>query len=321
MGKPTIVICGATGFIGRNLVEHFSSSSDFLVIGGWHRTPFPTLPGIEWRQGDLKIPAEAGHVIHGADIVIQAAASTSGVHDTVKSPHLHVAENAIMNSVLLRTAHEEGVRHFVFFSCSIMYPSSTRPLREEDFDPREPIILPYFGGAWTKVYIEKLCEFYSQGGRMRSTVIRHSNIYGPHDKYDLVRSHVFGATVTKVLDAGERPVTVWGDGSEGRDLLYVGDLVDCVDRVLERQNTPFEIINAGSGEMISIAALVQKVIKAAGKHNAIVFEPAAPTLKVSICLDSGKARRLLGWKPCTSIDQGIQSVLRWREASSQGTGF
>jgi GDP-L-fucose synthase len=312
MNKRTIVVCGGTGFIGRNLIERLSSCPEFAVIGGWHRTPFAPIPAVEWRQGDLKSPAEASRVIRGADIVIQAAASTSGVNETVKSPHLHITENAVMNSVLLRAAYDQGVQHFLFFSCSIMYPSSARPSREEDFDPRQPIIPQYFGGAWTKIYVEKLCEFYSQDGRMRATVIRHSNVYGPYDKYDLVRSHVFGATATKVLEAGDKTITVWGDGSEGRDFLYVSDLVDCVQRVLARQTSSFELINAGSGELVSVAALVQKMVDAVGGGRQIVYKPEAPTLKTSICLDSGKAKQLFGWEARTSIDQGIRLTLDWR---------
>ena len=65
-----------------------------------------------------------------------------------------------------------------------------------------------------------MCEFYSNLSKTKYTVIRHSNIYGPYDKFDLEKSHVFGATLTKVMNGKER-VTVWGTGREGRDLLYI----------------------------------------------------------------------------------------------------
>ena len=80
----------------------------------------------------------------------------------------------------------------------------------------------------TKVYVEKMCEFFSRLGKTKHTVLRHSNMYGPHDKYDLEKSHVFGATVTKVMNSTDGKVNVWGTGEEKRDLLYVGDLVDFI---------------------------------------------------------------------------------------------
>jgi nucleoside-diphosphate-sugar epimerase len=67
-----------------------------------------------------------------------------------------------------------------------MYPSSEKPLKEEDFDPGRGLFPKYFGVGWTKVYLEKMCEFYSRIGRTRFMAIRHSNIYGPHDKFDPV---------------------------------------------------------------------------------------------------------------------------------------
>ena len=69
----------------------------------------------------------------------------------------------------------------------------------------------YFGVGWTKVYLEKLCEFYGRLGRTQYSVLRHSNMYGPYDKYDLDRAHVCGATITKVMEAQDK-ISVWGGG-------------------------------------------------------------------------------------------------------------
>jgi nucleoside-diphosphate-sugar epimerase len=196
-----------------------------------------------------------------------------------------------------------------------MYPSSDRPLRETDFDANGEIYGGYFGGAWTKVYNEKMCEFYARQGGARWTVVRHSNIYGPYDKYDLERSHVFGATVTKVLTApaGE-PIAVWGDGSQGRDLLHVDDLKTFVVTALGRQASPFEIFNAGCGHAICIKDLVEKIIQHSGRDLAIKFDRNKPTVNTSLCLDCSKAQRKLGWVPQVSLDEGIRQTLAWYRA-------
>ena len=78
-----------------------------------------------------------------------------------------------------------------------MYPGDFgKPVKEDDFE-YDAIPPQYFGVAWMKLYVEKQCEFYSRLGRTKYTVVRHSNIYGPYDKYDLEKSHVFGATLTR----------------------------------------------------------------------------------------------------------------------------
>ena len=161
----------------------------------------------------------------GIDIVVQAAATTSGVADIVQRPYIHTSDNAVSEFAYFRTAYDLNVKHVVFFSCTVMYPSSDRPLSEDDFTGE--IAPQYFAVGWTKVYLEKMAEFFADLGRTKFTVLRHSNIYGPHDKYDLERSHMFGATVTKVMTASDGKIAVWGEGTEARDLLYIDDLVHC----------------------------------------------------------------------------------------------
>ena len=84
--------------------------------------------------------------------------------------------------------------------CSVMYESSNKKMKEKDFNPNGRIYPSYFGGAWNKIYFEKMCEYYSKISKTKFTVIRHSNVYGPYDKFDLDKSHLCSATIKKVLD-------------------------------------------------------------------------------------------------------------------------
>jgi len=307
-----LLICGATGFIGRNMAEYFAAREDFEVTGTFHRSAPFCLPGVRMVQADLTNRGDVENVVQGMDIVIQAAATTSGARDIVYSPAIHVTDNAVMNALLFRACFEQRVGQVLFFSCTTMYPSSDRPLRETDFDANAEIYAPYFGGAWTKVYNEKMCAFYAAQGEGRWTVLRHSNIYGPHDKYDLERSHVFGATVTKVMTAPEgQAIVVWGDGSQARDLLHVDDLKACVTAVLDRQTEPFGLFNVGCGHAICIKDLVQRIVALSGRDLEITFDTSKPVVNTSLCLDCTQARQLLGWEPRVSLDEGIQRTLAW----------
>jgi len=252
---------------------------------------------------------QVDQVVAGKEIVIQAAAVTTGAKDTISRPYIHVTDNAIMNSLLLRACFDHQVKHLVFFSCTVMYPSQMAPVKETDFDHQ--IIDKYFGIGWTKVYIEKMCEFFSRIGNTKYTVIRHSNIYGPHDKYDLERSHVFGATVTKVMTAQNNKVIVWGDGSEGRDLLYISDLVDFVEAAIHSQTTPYELINVGYGSFVSIKNLVAQIILHSGRALEIEFDMTQPTIPFTLAVNTDKAKAIYGWRPKVSLDEGIKKTLAW----------
>lgn len=310
MSRPKILICGATGFIGRNLTEHFAAAGGAEVHAVRLTRPEYACPGVTWHHADLRNADVVADLLRGFDIVIQAAATTSGARDIVTRPYIHTTDNAVMNSLLLRAAYEARVKHFIFFSCSVMYPSSPKPLKEGDWHPGMPMAPQYFASGWSKLYIEKMCEFYASLGVTRHTVIRHSNIYGPHDKFDLERSHVFGATVTKVMTARDT-VDVWGAGEEARDFLYVGDLVDCVARIIERQDGKFALYNVGCGTAVSVKDVVAKIIAASGKHLVVRHDLSKPTIKTSLCLDSAKAAQELGWTPRTTLDDGIRLTLDW----------
>ena len=308
--KIKLLICGATGFIGRNMTAHFAANPCYHVTCAYHLKPPFEDPRINWVKADLCNSCDVMSVTKGQDIIIQAAATTSGVKDIVSRPYIHVTDNAVMNSLLLRAAFEQHVKHFIFFSCSVMYSQMERPVKEADFCGSEIMTSNYFGAGWTKVYIEKMCEFYAGLNRTKHTVIRHSNIYGPHDKFDLEHSHVFGATVTKVMQADES-VVVWGEGEEGRDLLYIDDLVNFVGMAVEKQESRYELVNVGRGKIVTVKELVEKIMAISDRRLKVEFDLTKPTIKTSICLDSSYAGNIFGWKSQIDLLDGIARTLNW----------
>jgi len=312
MSKKKVLICGATGFIGRNIAESLMKREDMEVFGTYLNSKPMSDPKIKMLKTDLTNRDDVNRVVEGMDIIIQAAATTSGAKEIVSKPYYHVTDNAIMNSLIFRAAFEKKVSHLLFFSCTVMYQPGDIPVKEGDFDANKEIFPAYFGVGWTKVYIEKMCEFYSKIGNTKYTVIRHSNIYGPHDKFDLERSHVFGATMTKIMTAKEGDsIVVWGSGEEERDLLYAADLVDFVGFAIEKQDAKFGLYNIGYGSSISIGELVKKIIKCSGKGIKISHDLSKPTIKTKLCLDTAKARDAFGWSVRFTLDEGIKDTMEW----------
>ena len=311
MKKKNILVCGATGFIGRNVAEFLARKNEFEVYGTFFNSKPYDNPNIRLTRCDLTDKNSVQEIVREKDVVIQMAAITSGVKDIKNVPYIHVTDNAVMNSLLLRAVFDNNVSQFIFPSSSTVYPLSDRPLKETDSENKDlgDIFPAYFGSAKTKLYIEDMCKFFSKFGRTKHTIFRHSNVYGPYDKYDLEKSHVFGATITKVMQA-DKDVEVWGTGEEERDLLYVSDLCDFVYTSLN-QTSNLELVNIGSGEAISVRNLVKKIIDLSGKDLEIKFLLDKPTIKTRVHLDISKAKRIFGWEPKTSLEDGIKKTLGW----------
>ena len=197
-----------------------------------------------------------------------------------------------------------------------MYNPDRSPVKETDFSLDEEIHKNYFGVGWTKVYIEKLCEFYSRLGRTKHTVVRHSNTYGPYDKYDLEKSHMFGATITKVMQATDGDaITVWGDGLTERDLVYVDDVVDFIISAIERQESSYELVNVSYGRSFSVKEIVEKIIAFSGKSLNMKFDLSKPSINTKLVLNNDLAYSRFGWRPSHTIDAGIEKTIAWYKNS------
>ena len=262
-------------------------------------------------RADLTKKVHVDRIIKGMDIIIQTAAVTSGVKDIADSPHTFISDNAVMNSLILRSAFDHSIEHLVLLSCSVMYQSSKVPIKESDFDANQEMYPSYFGGGWNKVYFEKICEFYSRLGSVKYTALRHSNIYGPYDKYDLQKAHVFGATIAKVMTATNDKLIVWGDGEEMRDVMHVLDLVKAIEIVIEKQKDPYMLYNIGSSKAITIKDLVKKIIELSGKKLKIEYDLSKPSNKTKVSLNCEKAKKELGWESQISLDDGIRKTMEW----------
>jgi nucleoside-diphosphate-sugar epimerase len=317
MEKKKLLICGATGFIGRNVAEFFSDKDEFNITGTYFKSEPYANSKIDWVKADLRKTEDVEKVVKEKNIIIQMAATTSGAKDITERPYIHVTDNALMNSLLLRSSFDNNVSQFIFPSCTVMYHPSENPLKETDFDGGKELLPNYFGVGNTKIYVEKMCEFFSRLGKTKHTVLRHSNIYGPHDKFDLEKSHVFGATITKVMTSNNGKINVWGDGEEKRDLLYSSDIVNFIDCAIKNQKPNFGLYNVGYGEAISVNGLVKKIMDISERELEVIHDVSKPSIKTSLCLDSSKAKYELGWEPKISIDKGIEKTIEWYKRNIQ----
>lgn len=309
--KTKILICGGSGFIGQNLVNFFKRKKKYTIWATYNKKK-PKLKNVNWIKINLCNPKAVDRIIKGKDIVIQAAATTSGAKQIINRPYIHVTDNAIMNSYIMKSCSDNKIKHVIFFSCTVMYPNTRNKLSENFKINYNNIDRKYFGVAQTKLYIEKICKFFSMIGKTKFTCIRHSNVYGPFDKFDLDKSHFFGATITKVLTSKNNSIlNVWGKGNEYRNMLYIDDLLSFVYLVLKKQKSSFEIYNCGSDNAFKVKDIILKIIKISKKKLKIYYDKSKPTININILIDSKKAKKQIGWKPKISLEKGISKTLSW----------
>jgi len=308
--KKRVLVCGASGFIGRNVCERLMGRDDLEVLG----TCFKNYHN-ESLFANFLSSESCLHHTRDIDIIIQCAAATAG--SGMKDSWLEYADKNIqMNMNLLNAVAKNGVKHFIFLSCSVMYPPYfNRPVREDDVI-RNQFHLDYHEGALAKLFIEDWCYAYGSHSDMSSTVIRHSNIYGPHDKFDLKHSHVCGALITKAMTSTDGKLHIRGDGTERRDLLYVSDLVDFIEYATVHPPTGRHAkFNVGSGVGVPVHNLARQIIAASGRDLEIVYEEAPSTARpASIVLDSGLAKMFTGWEPKVSLEEGLKKTIEWWDA-------
>ena len=248
----------------------------------------------------------------GVNIVFHAAASTSNAVDTVVDPLAHVTPNVAMNNFLIDASWRNKVEHYIFLSSNTVYPpKGDEPVVETDFLFNEPYPV-YFPVGWMKRYAEVQCELYGKylPVKMKCTVIRPANLFGPHDKYDFNKCHVTPATIRKVADK-MNPIPVWGDGSELRDLLYIEDFVEALQIVMEKETEMFQVYNVGSNEVYSVNDVLGKMKHIVDYEAPTEYIQGKPSMIPTRRIDSNKIKENLGWESKTKLEDGLKLAYVW----------
>jgi GDP-L-fucose synthase len=311
--ESKILITGGSGLVGQNLTIKLREEGYNNIRVLVHRkTPRITFEDVEYWHGDLMTHEKCMEITKDIDVVFHCAASTSNAVDTVVDPLAHVTPNVAMNNFLIDASWRNNVKHYIFISSNTVYPpKGEEQVIETDFVFDEPYPV-YFPVGWMKRYAEVQCELYAKylPRKMKCTVIRPANLYGPHDKYDFNKCHVTPATIRKIADE-MTPIPIWGDGTELRDLLYVEDFVDSLQVVMEKEQEMFQVYNVGSNTVYSVIDVVDKLKKLVGFESPIEFISGKPSMIPIRKINSDKIRKTLGWNPKTSIEDGLVMTYNW----------
>ena len=308
-----ILITGGSGLVGQNLTNRLHKEGyKNLVVNLHKRGVRNPIEGVAYTHFDLKTYEQCLEATKDVDVVYHCAASTSNAVDTIVDPLAHVTPNVAMNNFLIDSAWRNKVSHYIFLSSNTVYPpKGDKPVVETDFLFDEPYPV-YFPVGWMKRYAEVQCELYAKylPVKMKCTIIRPANLFGPHDKYDFNKCHVTPATIRKVADQ-MNPIPVWGDGSELRDLLYIEDFVEALQIVMEKETEEYQVYNIGSNRVYSVLEVLEAMKRIANFDAPTEFIKGKPSMIPTRKIDSFKIFDNLGWQATTSLEDGLANAYEW----------
>jgi UDP-glucose 4-epimerase len=312
MSDRPVLVTGAAGFIGSNLVVRLledgrrvvgvddlstGSLSNLVEARERHAGRFE-FNRLDLRQGGLTALAERLR----PEVVFHLAAQVD-VRRSVEDPVTDAAINVLGTINVLEAARVSEARKVVYAGTIGSYgePDESQLPLDESFDA--PALSPY--GASKRTALEYLRTYEALYG-LDWTALTCANVYGPHQTTS-GEGGVVATFVGRML-AGQ-PCTIFGDGEQSRDFVFVDDVVHAL--VLAADRAAGERCNIGTGERVSVNQLFRALAAATGYEHEPVHAPARPGEIRHSCLDARHAGRVLDWKPWTTLEEGLAATLAW----------
>lgn len=254
------------------------------------------------------------------EYVFLAAAKVGGILANNTYPAQFIFENLQIQNNVLHQAYLNGVKKLLLLGSSCIYPRlAPQPMKEEYLltGLLEPTNEPY---AVAKIAGIKMCQSYNRQYGTNFIAVMPTNLYGPHDNFDLKNSHVLPALLRKFHEAkinGQPEVSVWGSGAPRREFLYIEDMADGCLFLMENfnpdkeQNAKGEVFfNLGTGSDLTVKELAEMIKTAVGYDGRIVWDSSKPDGAPQKLQDMTKMRAL-GWKHKVDLSEGIKLTYEW----------
>ena len=241
------------------------------------------------------------------DFIIIAAAKVGGILANKEQKAKFIYENLMIQTNLIHSAYLIGVKKLIFLGSSCIYPKYCKQPILENFLLSGKLEETNDAYAVAKIAGIKMCESYNKQYSTNFISLMPTNLYGPKDNYDSKNSHFFPALISKIHNAklkNKKTITIWGDGTPKRELMYVDDLADACEYFLKKK-TKHSLINIGSGEEKTILNFSKFIMKNLNVKCKIKFDKKKPNGTPRKVLNSNLAKSY-GWKSKISLQKGFE---------------
>ena len=308
--QRSALVTGSSGFVGGHLVRRLAA--DGWSVSGLSLAPpaapgEPSPDGVREYLGDIRDHEATRAIVAEAqpDVVFHLAAQAS-VPVSMRDPATDVLTNVLGSVHVAQAAAEAGARRIVFFSSGGALHGAPRSLPANEDTPIAPDAVYGASKIAAEHELGALCRHLG----LELSVLRPGNIYGPGQ--DAAGESGVVAIFSSRMLAGE-PVTIFGDGSQQRDYVYVGDIVEAALLAAGREPATCVI---GTGEGTSTQRIFDTLAALTGYGQPPVYAAERPGDHAAIYLDPSRAGELWGWAPRTTLEEGMARTVEWfREAS------
>ncbi len=301
-----VLVTGGAGFIGSHLVDRLLAAGNGVIVldnlSTGKRENLPTdARGLEFVAGDIRSVDTVRRCMQGVDGVVHLAAVAS-VQASIDDPVGTHQTNFDGTLNLLEAARMAGVQRFVYASSAAVYGDTQQlPVAE---DSRLQPLSPY---AADKLAGEHYLNYYFNKHGLATTAFRFFNIYGPRQDPSSPYSGVISIFVDRIK--GGTPVTIFGDGHQTRDFVFVADLADLLAQTLSRPGLAGKTVNVGTGVESSLLQLLDALGALAGRSIQRSHGAARVGDIVRSCADVSRLMNYFGAVPATRIRDGLRALM------------
>ena len=311
------LVTGGAGFIGSHVADHFIAEGyeveiiDDLSTGNRANVP----AGAKLHEASITSGEARGVIRDGRFDVLVHLAAQIDVRKSVADPVFDATTNILGTLNLLEAVKDSGQRTRVAFTSTggAIYGDFNTPPNVETY-PKEPES-PY---AISKLASEYYLAYYERLHGIDHVALRFGNVYGPRqDPHG--EAGVVAIFCTRMIEG--KPLTIFGDGLQTRDYVYVGDVARAVFLGATGKLPPIgpvdaRAFNVGTGLGTSVVELARLLQEAAGTSAEIVFAPKRPGEQQESFLDVSKAKSVIGWEPQVTLSEGLARTFAWSETAS-----
>ncbi len=297
-----IYVAGHRGLVGSAIVRNLESKGYTNIVKRTHKELDLTNQAAVYDFFAQEKP----------DVVVLAAAKVGGINANNTTPAEFAYENMQIQCNVINAAHVNKAKKLLFLGSTCIYPRMAPQPIPEDALLTGPLEVTNEAYAIAKISGLEMCKFYKRQYGDDYISCMPTNLYGPHDNYDLSGSHVMPAMIRKFHEAkvnGNPTVELWGTGTPLREFLYVDDMADACVFLLENYDGE-QHVNIGTGKEVSIKELAETVKKTVGYEGEIGWNKDMPDGTPRKLTDVTKLHSL-GWKHKVDLEEGVKLAYEW----------